>query len=222
MVCLAQIGSSQEIPKLELFGGGAYVRVHASGAENSQVVGVPDFVLQQRNLNFNLYGWNTTATENVNRWFGADLDVSGLYGSPTPNFLCSASSLSNALSCLSASPKRPAVITKLHTVTFGPRFSFRRYGRVVPFVHVLVGVAHISGTVSGSSIFTPIPTLLPQNTSRSNTALAVAPGIGLDLSVSSHVAVRLFEIDYLMTRFYNQRQDNGRVSAGIVFRFGTK
>ena len=166
-------------------------------------------MLQQRNLNFNLYGWDTTVTENVNRWFGVDFDASGLYGMPKPNFLCSASSISNAFSCLTDSPVRPAIITKLHTFTFGPRFSSRRFGRVVPFAHVLVGVAHINGDINSSSIFTPIPTLLSEHTSRSNTALAVAPGAGLDLTVSHRIAIRLFEIDYLMTRFYNQRQDNG-------------
>jgi hypothetical protein len=222
MLCVTQIGTSQELPKFELFGGGSYLRVHASGLEASQVVGVPDFALQRRNLNFNLYGWNATVTENVNRWFGADFDASGLYGIPTPSFLCSASSRSNALTCLSSAPVRPAVITKLHTFTFGPRFSFRRHGRVVPFFHVLAGVAHISGSINGTSIFTPIPTLLPQGTSTSNTALAILPGVGLNLGVSSRIAIHLFELDYMMTRFYNQRQDNVRASAGIVFLFGAK
>jgi len=218
----ANDSSSETIPRFTVFAGGSYARIHASGAEDSQVVGVPDFVLQQRNLNFNLYGWDTTVTENVNRWFGVDFDASGLYGMPKPNFLCSASSISNAFSCLTDSPVRPAIITKLHTFTFGPRFSSRRFGRVVPFAHVLVGVAHINGDINSSSIFTPIPTLLSEHTSRSNTALAVAPGAGLDLTVSHRIAIRLFEIDYLMTRFYNQRQDNGRVSAGVVFQFGRK
>jgi hypothetical protein len=218
----ANDSSAEAIPRFTVFVGGSYARIHASGAEDSQVVGVPDFVLEQRNLNFNLYGWDTTVTENVNRWFGVDFDASGLYGMPQPSFLCSASSIPNAFSCLTDNPVRPAIITKLHTFTFGPRFSSRRFGRVVPFAHVLVGVAHINGDINNSSIFTPIPTLLPEHTSRSNTALAVAPGAGLDLTVSHRIAIRLFEIDYLMTRFYNQRQDNGRVSAGIVFQFGRK
>ena len=220
LLCLAGIGRSQEIPQYQLSGGFSYLRVHASGAEDSQVTGVPDALLEQRNLNFNLYGWDTTFTENVNAWFGADLDVSGNYGAPMPNFLCSASSISNALSCLSPSPVRTAIYTKLTTYTLGPRFSFRRFGRVVPFVHVLAGPGHISGTVNHTAIFTPIPTLVPQNTSESNTALAVMPGAGIDINVSSRVSIRALEVDYVMTRFYNQRQDNGRASFGVVFNFG--
>lgn len=214
--------SSEGIPQFTVFVGGSYFRMHSSGAEASQVVGVPDYLLQQRNLNFNLYGWQTTFTENVNGWFGVDADASGYYGLPKPTFLCSASSTSNALSCLSPNPVRPSVITKLHTFALGPRFSTRRYGRVVPFAHVLLGVGHISGSISGTSIFTPIPTLLPEDTSRSSTALLVAPGAGVDLTVSRRIAVHLFEIDYMMTRFFNQRQDNARVSAGLVFQFGRK
>lgn len=90
----------------------------------------------------------------------------------------------------------------------------------MPFVHLLAGVGHISGTINESSIFTPIPTLLPENTSRSNTALVIEPGAGLDFNLREHFAVRIFQIDYVMSRFYNQRQDNGRVSAGIVFQLG--
>lgn len=115
-------GSPETMPRVTIFLGGSYLRLHASGAEASQVLGVPDFVLQQRNLNFNLYGWNSNATENLNSWFAAEFDASGLYGLPVPSFLCSASSLSNALSCLSANPVRPSVITKLHTFTFGRAF----------------------------------------------------------------------------------------------------
>jgi opacity protein-like surface antigen len=214
--------SSEAVPQFTIFVGGSYFRVHSSGAEASQVLGVPDYLVQKRNLNFNLYGWQTTLTENVNGWFGVDVDASGNYGLPKPTFLCSASSASNALSCLSPNPVRPSVITKLHTFALGPRFSTRRYGRVVPFVHVLLGVGHISGSISGTSIFTQIPTLVPEETSRSNTALVVAPGLGLDLTVSHRLSVRLFEIDYMMTRFFNQRQDNARISAGFVFQFGRK
>jgi hypothetical protein len=220
LLCLARVGLSQETPRYQAFGGFSYLRVHASGAEDDQVVGLPDFMLQQRNVNFNLYGWDTTFTENVSRWFGADLDVSGNYGSPFPSFLCSASSVSNALSCLSSTPVRTAIYTKLHTYTIGPRFSLRRYGRVVPFAHVLAGAGHISGTINHSAIFVPIPTLLPQNTSQSNTALTVIAGAGIDINVNSRVSIRAFELDYLMTRFYNQRQDNGRASFGMVFNFG--
>jgi len=210
---------SVDFPKYTVFVGGSYFRTHESGAEASQVFGVPDFLIDRRNLNFNLYGWNATVTENVNRWLGADFDFSGLYGLPIPAFLCSASSPSNGASCFTTTPVPATVITKIHAFTFGPRFSMRRFGRVVPFAHVRLGVAHLIENIEGSSIFLPTGDLLRNHTEASDTAFVVSPGAGLDFTLSRRIAIR-FEGDYFMTRFYNERQDNLRASAGLVFQFG--
>src|SRR5690242_12945445 len=79
---------AQEFPQFQIFAGGSYFRVHASGAEAAAVVGngVSDLDFQDRNLNFGLYGWQATVTENANRWFGADADFSGQYGTPNAPF----------------------------------------------------------------------------------------------------------------------------------------
>lgn len=53
-------------------------------------------------------------------------------------------------------------------------------------------------------------------------------GGGLDITLHRHVALRLFQAEYLMTRFKDSsilagrtaRQNNVRLSTGIVFRFG--
>jgi len=212
--------ASSDSPRFLLFGGGSALRVHASGSEAGAVVGVPDYVLQpQHNLNFNLYGWNAAVTEEVKPWFGADIDFSGQYGTPAAPFLCQTIPISSTINCLSKGTPHASVVTKLHTFTFGPRFTLHRYERFRPYFHVLVGYAFLSGSLSQSAIFTPIPTLIPQDYSKSNGAFAVAPGGGVDLRMGSRVAVRLFELDYFMTRFYSQRQDNARLSAGIVFQF---
>ena len=55
-------------------------------------------------------------------------------------------------------------------------------------------------------------------------SLAIAAGVGLDLTLTHHFAVRLGQIDYLMTRFYDPYgsrfiQNNARYSGGIVYRF---
>jgi hypothetical protein len=34
--------------------------------------------------------------------------------------------------------------------------------------------------------------------------------------------IRPFQLDYLMTHVYGERQDNARVSAGLNFTFGEK
>ena len=50
-------------------------------------------------------------------------------------------------------------------------------------------------------------------------------GGGVDVKASEHVAIRLGQVEYLMTRFKEtsasrQTQNNLRFSTGIVYRFG--
>jgi hypothetical protein len=48
-------------------------------------------------------------------------------------------------------------------------------------------------------------------------------GGGLDVNVSRHIAIRAAQADWLYTQFPNgvdNRQNNLRITAGIVFRFG--
>ncbi|MBC7931257.1 MAG: porin family protein [Rubrivivax sp.] len=100
---------------------------------------------------------------------------------------------------------------KTHSLLFGPRLSARTK-HVTPFAHVLVGAAHNDARAREEGFdfhFT-------------DTSFAVAVGGGLDVRVSERVAVRAFQLDYLRTNFFGGTQNNGRISAGIVFRFGKK
>jgi hypothetical protein len=48
-------------------------------------------------------------------------------------------------------------------------------------------------------------------------------GGGVDFNVSRHIAIRPFQGEYFLTKFSdgnNNRQNNFRYSAGIVFRLG--
>jgi opacity protein-like surface antigen len=97
----------------------------------------------------------------------------------------------------------------LITFMAGPRISFRTGGRMTPFAQALFGGAHVNASFSGSS--------------GSDNAFATALGGGLDYNVGTHIAIRLIQAEYLLTKFndgLNNRQNNARISAGIVFRFG--
>lgn len=88
---------------------------------------------------------------------------------------------------------------------FGPRLSYRR-DRITPFAQALFGGAHASG---GSS---------------SNNSFAMALGGGIDVKATDHIAIRLIQAEYVLTRFnivgLATDQNNVRISAGVVFRFG--
>lgn len=91
-----------------------------------------------------------------------------------------------------------------HQALFGPRLTFR--GPVSPFVHALFGFARGNAGLFGST--------------SSETALGMAFGGGVDVNlVSEHVAWRVIQADYLLTRFFDNNRNNARLSTGIVFRF---
>jgi hypothetical protein len=145
-----------------------------------------------------LNGWNASVTGNITNYFGVEGDFSGHYGSPKVYGV--------PLSFIDI---------KSHTFMFGPKLSFRSKA-VTPFAHFLIGGATASTSAFGYSV--------------SDSALAAAIGGGIDINVNRSIAIRAFQADYLMTRFnmtpqyvlqgFQERQDNFRFSAGIVFKLG--
>ncbi len=100
---------------------------------------------------------------------------------------------------------------------FGPRLSLRKSARFTPYVQALVGGARVSTS------------LVDVNTGNSiaQNGLAAAFGGGLDVRITDHLAVKPFQVEYLMTQTpniwsTNNTLNNIRYSAGVVFRFGTK
>src|SRR5216684_3402857 len=51
--------------------------------------------------------------------------------------------------------------------------------------------------------------------------LAVGLGGGMDRDISSRFAIRVFQVDYIHTTLFKDRQNNLRFSTGLVYRWGT-
>jgi outer membrane protein OmpA-like peptidoglycan-associated protein len=102
---------------------------------------------------------------------------------------------------------------------FGPRVSFRKFDRVTPFLQVLAGGAHANQVTLTGCTFSC--TLLP-----TQDTFAMTAGGGLDVRIHRHLAIRVIQAEYLMTRFTSYTtgaagtQNDMRLSSGIVFRFG--
>jgi outer membrane immunogenic protein len=97
----------------------------------------------------------------------------------------------------------------------GPRYSVNHRGRFRPFAQALLGASHASGSLAPGSA----------NISGSPNAFAMAAGGGLDISLSRHLALRAIQADYYLTHFdngVNTRQNNLRLSVGLVVRFGDR
>ncbi len=93
----------------------------------------------------------------------------------------------------------------------GPRYRFPQVRRFVPFAQVLLGGSHASGSYAS-------------DTGLSN-AFAATMGGGIDVELTSRVAVRAFEADYAFLHFpngVNDHQNNLRISVGIAFKLGKR
>lgn len=99
----------------------------------------------------------------------------------------------------------------MYTYLFGPRYSFRKVGRLNPFTQLLLGGGRLNASASGI------------NAGENGFSLAV--GGGLDAPLHRGFAIRIVQAEYLLTKFsqssgVSATQNNARISAGIVFRFG--
>jgi opacity protein-like surface antigen len=100
----------------------------------------------------------------------------------------------------------------LTSYLFGPRVSYRRLERFTPFAQLLLGGAHLSGSLKG-----------PATASADEFAMTL--GGGLDVAISRHFALRPVQLEYFRTGFsngLNGSQNNLRFTTGVVLRFGRK
>ena len=60
------------------------------------------------------------------------------------------------------------------------------------------------------------------NSAFSENAFAMTVGGGVDWNATPHLGIRLVQAEYLLTKFndgINNRQNDARISTGVVFRF---
>jgi outer membrane protein OmpA-like peptidoglycan-associated protein len=145
---------------------------------------------------FNLHGATGAIAGNVNRWFSLVADFGAYRIRDLP----------------------PGISGSAYTFLFGPQFSHRGE-RWTPFAHALFGAARLADiqatTIpSGSAFF---------NRSFNENSFATALGVGVDGNFNKHIGVRIFQAEYLITKFTDgkdNKQNNLRLSAGLVLHFG--
>lgn len=135
----------------------------------------------------NCNGFGANAAANVNHWLG----IVGDFG------FCNDTSL-------------PTGFTSHYTnYLFGPRVSFRNYGRLVPYAQFLLGGAH--------STFNGAP---PGSLNTSANTFAYTLGAGTDIRLTPHISFRVIQFEYLHTDFGGTKQNNMRMETGLVYHFG--
>ena len=178
---LTLVSFAQTTPRTELFGGYSFLRINGNPLPT----------------NFNLHGWQTSATFNATSWLGFTADFGGNYGNP------------EVLNILGVGVK-----TKIntHTFLFGPTLSYRNKSRWTPFTHALFGLAR--GNLSDvSALGTTV------SFSQSDHGFAMAAGGGVDVHLNKIMTTRLAQVDWVQTRLFTYTQNHLRVSTGLVFTF---
>jgi hypothetical protein len=121
---------AQETPSWEVFTGYSFqradVREYYKTTTTVPGVGVVTNYPPPVHHYVNMNGWEFSATENRNRWFGGTLDLSGYYKTPR----------------LLGTDNRE----QIYSFFYGPRFSYRK-PFATAFAHVMLGGAHTGVSV---------------------------------------------------------------------------
>ena len=192
LVLIPVQAAAQDKPKAEVFGGYSYF--HSDGGGN-------------------LNGWNASASINLYKWIDVIADFGGHYGSDSASITTSVIGFPNI-------SVRANADSSVHTFMGGPGFYLRTHSRFTPFTHFLFGAARVHSKGSFSATVGDLVNNI--DFSITDTGFAMAIGGGLDLKITDSFALRLIQPDYLLARVGRNNQSNARISAGIVFRFGSR
>ena len=156
----------------------------------------PGAELEKAGLN----GWNVALTGYANPWFGFSAEFGGNYGTTeAPSF---------------ADISR--VDVEQWNYLFGPRIRIVRTPRFAVSALALFGASR-----GDADPDTFIVDGLPVRLSIKQTKVAAAFGAAFDLNITPRLAWRV-QPDLFLTTFSGEKQENFRLTTGIVFRFGTR
>ena len=100
--------------------------------------------------------------------------------------------------------------TKIYGNHFGPRVFYRpRNSKLSVFGEFLAGGSRLTLALNG-----------PNGGNFSENGFSFKTGGGVDVQVSQHWAVRVFDADYYRTSFLQDHQNNLWIATGIVFTLG--
>ncbi|HVP00291.1 MAG TPA: outer membrane beta-barrel protein [Bryobacteraceae bacterium] len=195
--------AQEGVPKFEATGDYSYMQF------NPTITG-----LQSRAYN----GGGGQGQFNFNRYFGIKGDFQG-YGSSSWTY--------NVTSPIGTSAGiipigKYTTRANMFTYMFGPVVGVHA-SRFTVFSEVLFGGSHTSGYIDLENQVIAGGGKLSKNPDQHPFTMAF--GGGVDLNAGKHVAIRLGEMDYVLTRYTNpltstNNQNNFRYLGGVIFRFG--
>jgi opacity protein-like surface antigen len=215
----ASVAAATDFSKAEAFLGYNWVHFSPDTPNLPNFNGLPTF---------DLNGGNAQLEYNFTRWIGAVLDIGAVHAG-------SLFGLANVVT-----PNRGVDHTLVNFV-LGPRVTFNRHSRWMPFAQALFGGARGTSSTSisllqGGIIWPPPGIIIPPGTLQpvdatlraERNGFAMLAGGGLDIKVSKHIALRPIGADYYLTRLpsfvtgNDTNKNHFRYSAGVNFLFGER
>jgi hypothetical protein len=179
-----------KFPRIEWFGGYSYAQAGLFNAGHWA----------------GLNGWNASFALNAASWIGVVVEGSEYFGTskiptavPAPFPLCPPF-------CPTTSPTFN-VKTREYNVLFGAQFPYRKFESWTPFGEVMAGHGGVRGEAMAQGL----------NEREVSSGTSILAGGGADYKINRRFALR-FKADYLQTRDFRKKQDNLRLSVGIVIR----
>jgi hypothetical protein len=214
----ASVACATDSPTAEAFLGYNWVRFNPDTPNLPGFNGLPSF---------DLHGGNAQLAYNFTRSIGLVLDVGAVHAGSV--FGIANDTLNRGVD---------------HTLTdfvLGPRYTFHRHSRWMPFAQALFGGARATSSTSvtllqGGIIWPPPGLIVPPGTLQpvegtlraERTGFAMLIGGGLDIKVGKHIALRPIGADYYLARLPNfftgndTNKNHFRYSAGVNFLFGAR
>jgi opacity protein-like surface antigen len=211
------VAAASDLPKAEAFLGYNWVRF------TPDTPNLPGYSLPS----FDLNGGNAQLVYNFEHSVGLVLDVGAVHAG-------SVFGIANNVT-------GNGVDHTLVNFVIGPRYTFTKHSRWMPFAQALFGGARASSSAGitvlpGGIVWPPVGLIVPPGTlppvgasiNADRTGFAMIVGGGLDIKVSKHIAVRPIGADYYLARLPNfftgndTNQNHFRYSAGVNFLFGAK
>jgi hypothetical protein len=179
--------------------------------------------------NFNAHGGSAQFGYNFNRWLSAVVDAGGVTSTGDIG------DFGNRI-LFPALSRGGGFNATLANYLLGPRVSFHRGSRFVPYVQTLFGGATVWQSLpvpDAAFVVTPIVgggVILPNGANiqfhRETSGFAMTAGGGLDIKINKHVYFRPIQAEYFLTRlspigaFGVTNRNNFRYSMGINFSYG--
>jgi hypothetical protein len=216
----ASVAAGTDFPTAEAFLGYNWVRFSPDSQRLPNFDGLPSF---------NLNGGNAQLAYNFRPSIGLVLDIGAVHAG-------SVFGIAN-----NVGSNGSGVDHTLVNFVLGPRYTFHRHSRWMPFAQALFGGARATSSTSitvlpGGIVWPPVGLLVPPGTLQplgatlrvERTGFAMLLGGGLDIKVSKHVALRPIGADYYLARLpsfvtgNDTNRNHFRYSAGVNFLFGAR